>query len=783
MKGFSDARSASSVGIVLFAVFISGVVVYGASFAWYMLSRFDLVNLLRDVNTDDSFYYFQIAKNMAAGHFSTFDGGITQTNGYHPLWLLLITPFYWVFDTESALFAIKAFEIMLVAGGAALVIAAARAARLPWILLFAALPLLYGHRALYSGMEAAAGLFMLGLFILAICLYARDAQRWQWALAAVAFALPWVRLEYAAISISATALIWLLNRPRQNRPRQHRQPGAPITQRLRPMRLRPFQSRNAARPLFGAAAGMLLYFVYNRVVFGGFTPVSGATKRAWSQALWEQQGGYSLTQNLRETLQIGVFDYELAVALEACAYLIAVWASTRASRTRSDRLLLAFLIGIAALAVGHIAKFAQTVLTIHPEWGSYDWYFVPAYLLSAIIIPVRCYVAIHFTRKLIAPIHPRAAKWLSTAIVIAGAALLLATADLKKPYRAVDDSQRWTSGTTWILRSYMGVQVMNRILPDDSIVGSWDAGVIGYFSRHPVVNLDGLVNSYDFLHLTKRHHPWPRSRPLSSYRPFEERFGITHYANVRGYDEVSADQVLFAGPPEDRKRWNEIFFQLWSPESVPASDQGTQIWEALKPRFSYQSDEVGIVRHGRLAQAIFKECTPGQLTAWHWPDRDAPRPSFQEWSGLRRNPSGLCAASIILPSDRPFEVQARAITLSAFLAETVGDREPDIRSTFDVYLEQGRLIYTKEPCGADDINATFFVHIVPDNADDLPGRRRRHGFDNLDFRLHDHDGQTVDTCLVWTLLPPYDISTIRTGQYEFADGEYQNLWEGEIRVD
>ena len=771
MKGFSDARSASSLRIVLFAVFISGVVVYGASFAWYMLSRFDLVNLLRDVNSDDSFYYFQIAKNMAAGHFSTFDGGITQTNGYHPLWLLLITPFYWVFDTESALFAIKAFEIMLVAGGAALVIAAARAARLPWILLFAALPLLYGHRALYHGLEAGAALFMLGLFILAICLYARDAQRWQWALAAVAFALPWVRLEYAAISISATALIWLLNRPRQNRPRQHRQPGAPNRQRLRPMR-----RLGAARPLVAAAAGMLLYFVYNRVVFGGFTPVSGATKRTWSQALWERQGGYSLTQNLRETLQIYVFDYELIMALEACAYLIAVWASTRGTRTRNDRLLLAFLIGIAALAAGHIAKFAQTVLTIHPRFGSYDWYFVPAYLLSAIIVPVRCYVAVHFTRKLIAPIHPRAAKWLSTAIIIAGAALLLATADLKKPYRAVDNSQRWTSGTTWALRSYMGVQVMNRILPDDSIIGSWDAGIIGYFSRHPVVNLDGLVNSYDFLHLTNGRYLW------QNYQTFGERFGITHYANDRR-DDAPSDELLFSGTTVyERERDEQKAFKLWSPSLVPDSTKVAQFWKRMRPHFSYQSDEIGVVRHGRLAQAFAKECAPSQLVAWHWPDYNAPSPSFQEWSDLHQNPSGLCAASIILPSDRPFEVQARAITPSAFLAEIVGDREPDIRSTFDVYLEQGRLIYTKEPCGADDINATFFVHIVPDNADDLPDDRRQHGFDNLDFGFHDYGSQIGDTCLAEIELPRYDISTVRTGQYLVTDGRYQNLWSREIRV-
>ena len=86
---------------VLFVLFLGGVLAYGAGFAWYMLARFDAI------------------------------------------WLFLITPFYWIFDREAMLFAIKAFEIMLVAGGVALVTAAARLVRLPWYLPFAGLPMLY----------------------------------------------------------------------------------------------------------------------------------------------------------------------------------------------------------------------------------------------------------------------------------------------------------------------------------------------------------------------------------------------------------------------------------------------------------------------------------------------------------------------------------------------------------------------------------------------------------------------------------------------------------------
>ena len=67
-----------------FALFACGLLTYGAAFAWHMLTSFDLVDHIGDVNYDEAFYYFQIAYNLSQGKFSTFDGGITQTNGYHP---------------------------------------------------------------------------------------------------------------------------------------------------------------------------------------------------------------------------------------------------------------------------------------------------------------------------------------------------------------------------------------------------------------------------------------------------------------------------------------------------------------------------------------------------------------------------------------------------------------------------------------------------------------------------------------------------------------------------
>ena len=508
-----------------FALFACGLLAYGAALAWHMLAIYDIVDFI-NANADDAFYYFQIAYNLAQGKFSTFDGGITQTNGYQPVWLLLITPFYWIFDKETALFGIKAFEIMLVSAGVALIAVAARLARLAWPLLFAALPILYRNPyELLWGMEAAIALFALALLVLAVCLYMRAPDRWKWHVATIAFALPWVRIEYIAISLAVTAALCVIEWSRQER------------RSLRPSALAAIS--HAYIPLIGATAGILVYFAYNGIVFGGILPVSAAVKLALSQAQWAEEGGYSFIENFRYMIRREIFDYELRFALEICAYLLIAWRFALRSNDRRDWLLVAFLVGMFGLAAGHLAKFAQAVLTVHPDTENQIWHFVPAYLMTALIIPVRLYIAILLIRRFIAPRRRITANALSIGVFIIGAALLLGRAGFNEPFKWVDQEVRSTT-QYWGTASYMGVQVMNRALPEGSVIGSRDAGVIGYFSRFPVVNLDGLVNSYEHL----RARPIRQTEGINFYR----RYGITHFANNRRYDRIP-NNVIFEGAP------------------------------------------------------------------------------------------------------------------------------------------------------------------------------------------------------------------------------------------
>ena len=139
--------------------------------------------------------------------------------------------------------------------------------------------------------------------------------------------------------------------------------------------------------------------------------------------------------------------------------------------------------------------------------------------------------------------------------------------------------------------------------------------------------------------------------------------------------------------------------------------------------------------------------------------------------------------NLYLIEDTKSLIQIAAATDMLKDIEPILPHKPSIRSTFDVYLREDMLIYFKEPCGAEDVQETFFVHVVPADENDLPTHRQRYGFDNLDFGFYNY--MSLDKgCVTLRELPDYAITRIHTGQYLVReDGSAAHLWEGEIRFD
>ena len=108
--------------------------------------------------------------------------------------------------------------------------------------------------------------------------------------------------------------------------------------------------------------------------------------------------------------------------------------------------------------------------------------------------------------------------------------------------------------------------------------------------------------------------------------------------------------------------------------------------------------------------------------------------------------------------------------------------DPIIRSGFDVYLNDRRLIYITERCGAANLDNLFFLGVFPVDNYALPEARRPHGFENFGFDFANHGFIDVERCFAVQYLPEYPIKRIHTGQFIAAEDGYHNTWEGEAAL-
>lgn len=106
------------------------------------------------------------------------------------------------------------------------------------------------------------------------------------------------------------------------------------------------------------------------------------------------------------------------------------------------------------------------------------------------------------------------------------------------------------------------------------------------------------------------------------------------------------------------------------------------------------------------------------------------------------------------------------IDLDRRVARVTANKRPIPSDRFDIYwADKNGLIYVLEPCHDSDISDDFFVHVFPENIEDLPEHRRQHEFDNFDFAFVDHGTKVDQRCAAEIKLSDYAIARVRTGQY------------------
>ncbi len=92
---------------------------------------------------------------------------------------------------------------------------------------------------------------------------------------------------------------------------------------------------------------------------------------------------------------------------------------------------------------------------------------------------------------------------------------------------------------------------------------------------------------------------------------------------------------------------------------------------------------------------------------------------------------------------------------------------------FDVYRHGRGLAYVRAPCAETDMDAPVFLRVFPDDPDELPAGRGRHGFADIGFYFRTRGVRFDGTCLAMIELPAYGIDHVETGQ---RDGD-EPLWE------
>ena len=103
--------------------------------------------------------------------------------------------------------------------------------------------------------------------------------------------------------------------------------------------------------------------------------------------------------------------------------------------------------------------------------------------------------------------------------------------------------------------------------------------------------------------------------------------------------------------------------------------------------------------------------------------------------------------------------------LEELAAELAADRPGETPGVgFELYRQEGTLIYYREGCRRRDTAARFFLHIVPEDVEDLPPERREFGFENWGFYFGQQGLRFAGQCLAAVALPDYAIAEVRTGQ-------------------
>ncbi len=500
----SANTGSSRAALWLAAAGFGAIWLYRLVFAWRAAPESLVASM-----PDDAFYYFGIARSIAAGGGSTFDG-VTLTNGYHPLWMVLCSTGRLISggdDSTASLlfFARQMLTVELLLGlGAAIVLAVlatrSKSAGAPALVLaFLATPwCLYGMTdGVESGLvQAGCALFFLLCAVLKP--FGSKPGAGDLAFGAALAMVALARLDLLLLAGSA-GLVLLLRRR-----------DLPLSARLAKL--------SAWMLPVALTTGIYLYL--NTLHFDTAMPISGMLKSTFPRP------GLNLTA-LREHI--------VPVALGVLVVLAGLIPAPRDEGTDEVR---------AGLAGARLFIVLHLVYTLaFSDWAVHRWHFTAYWMIAAMqgAVLLGCV--------------PRLKGWMVAAMV----AVLLAFSGWAQV--------RFFAGRTERAFQVQGLGAAEWARDNvgaGRLMGMSDCGVFGALRGGLVVNLDGVVNNRAYQETLAKsgivryagdrglayivHHAVDAGKVEEGYRTYSYRAYSHLYKKDAGALELRERDEVYRGP-------------------------------------------------------------------------------------------------------------------------------------------------------------------------------------------------------------------------------------------
>ena len=424
---------------------------------------------------EDFFYYLKVAENIVMGQGASLDGE-TTTNGFHPLWMLAIILIQAITNPELAVHITLSLAASLHLGQVYLLFCIVKQSANKVIAHFAAIFYLFNYRIIacnLCGLETPlVAFFILGIIYFLIK-YHNLTTSTSWAIK-LGILLGFAILSRFDILILIGIIVaWILIDSRF---------GIDYWRRI------------STAFIVGISSGIILlpWFIWSAINSATLLPNSNAALKVWAFSGFNlQQAG---VENVLSLLIKKMFT--TAWWLSDTANLFGLWPIVLPTAYKNWPAFLVFIIfvtiflGLWLMRSSQYTTFRSVLLVYAITHFSYYSLFANAqvrYLIPfAIIIIV---LATMLIAELLRQVNTQKVKRMALFFYF-----VILINSLLAGWSAWQQHQGATRTHVEHANLYQTADWIRNHLPENAIIGSWNAGILSYYSQRTVINLDGVMN-------------------------------------------------------------------------------------------------------------------------------------------------------------------------------------------------------------------------------------------------------------------------------------------------